>query len=345
VEAQLRPLRIGEILDVSINLFTRNFLTFLKILLVLVVPIQVLSVLIFVATVPSGEVATTGGFGGTGAVVDEDDVAAYAGGQIVIVVLGFLLTALATAACFKALSDAYLGARPNAGSSLRYAGKRLHSVVWIEFLRYLAVFLIFLIPALLIFGGGGGGAGLIFLFAIPFAIFLWILFAVAVPALLFEGCRGSKALRRSSRLVKTRWWPAFGALLAALLIAIVLSAILGALIGAVLVTDAGDSVFGVAVLSSLADGLAQLITTPFSAAVAVVLYYDLRVRKEGFDLELLAERLGVERSPDAAGPMQPKVPVWERSENLPPPEAESERSHPVGYAPDEPPPPPSPPRE
>jgi hypothetical protein len=48
---QLRPLGIGEILDVCINIFTKNFLTFLRIVLVVVIPVQLITVLIQVATV------------------------------------------------------------------------------------------------------------------------------------------------------------------------------------------------------------------------------------------------------------------------------------------------------
>ena len=45
-----------------------------------------------------------------------------------------------------------------------------------------------------------------------------------------------------------------------------------------------------------------MITTPYSAAVVALLYFDLRVRKEGLDLQLLARDAGVERDPDAPLP-------------------------------------------
>ncbi len=41
-----------------------------------------------------------------------------------------------------------------------------------------------------------------------------------------------------------------------------------------------------------ASAIATIIVTPFQAAVTTVLYYDLRVRREGFDLQLLADQLG-----------------------------------------------------
>ena len=44
------------------------------------------------------------------------------------------------------------------------------------------------------------------------------------------------------------------------------------------------------------------LTTPYSAAVVTLVYFDLRVRKEGLDLQLIAEGAGVERDPDAPLP-------------------------------------------
>ena len=46
----------------------------------------------------------------------------------------------------------------------------------------------------------------------------------------------------------------------------------------------------------------SVLTTPYSAAVVTLLYFDLRVRKEGLDLQLIAEGAGVERDPDAPLP-------------------------------------------
>jgi hypothetical protein len=45
-----------------------------------------------------------------------------------------------------------------------------------------------------------------------------------------------------------------------------------------------------------------MIATPAAAAFITVLYIDLRVRKEGFDLLLLARRLGVELAPGQEPP-------------------------------------------
>src|SRR3954470_5777298 len=130
---QLRPLRVGEILDVSINIFTKNILTFLKIVAVIVIPIQIVSVIILVSTVNDPDLVP-GQLGSTNGRVSSGDSAAYVGGQVVVVVLALILYAMATAACFKAVGDAYLGSKPDWRTSLRFALRRFHSVLWVSIL-------------------------------------------------------------------------------------------------------------------------------------------------------------------------------------------------------------------
>jgi hypothetical protein len=313
----LRPLRVGEILDVSINIFTKNFLTFLRIVLVVVVPVQLVSVLVLVSTVPDPNLVGQRFGNNSGTTIASDDVPAFVGGQVVIVVLSLILTAIATAACFKAVSDAYLGTKPDWRSSLRFAVRRFHSVLWVTIM--ISVLASLALIALIVPG-----------------VWLWFSWSVAVPALLFEGCKGRKALGRSYRLVKGRWWATAGAIIAAYLIAAITGGILQSLVSALVLTDIGDSVFGASLVNALASGIGQLFTTPFPAAVTAVVYYDLRVRKEGFDLQLLADRLGVTPQPGAAAPAGPpmaaSVPVWERGAGGEP-----------GATGNEPPPPPPPP--
>jgi hypothetical protein len=132
-------------------------------------------------------------------------------------------------------------------------------------------------------------------------VYLYGALAVATPALLFEDARGTKALRRSRELVRTRWWSTAGALLAAsLLTAIVQGAVSGALVGAIVGSHGNQLVADI--LGVITGTASSMITTPFLAAVIVVLYFDLRVRKEGFDLFLLAQRMGVD-APVGAAPV------------------------------------------
>lgn len=49
---QLRPLGLGEILDVSIKICVRHWRTLIKIVLVVTVPVQLLSLVVLVSTAP-----------------------------------------------------------------------------------------------------------------------------------------------------------------------------------------------------------------------------------------------------------------------------------------------------
>jgi hypothetical protein len=213
----------------------------------------------------------------------------------VVLVLGVVASTLATGACFKAVSDAYLGQRPTARQSLAFALRRVHSIVWVTVL-------------------GGAIAFLGLIACIVPGIWLYVSFAVAVPALLTENVRGRRALGRSRRLVKGRWWPTFGILVLGALLAGIVSAAVSGVLEAVALTSTGNDIVTV-ILRTIGGTVASTIATPFQAAFVTVLYFDLRVRKEGFDLQLLAERIGLTRPPEggfrpapAALPPPPRLP-------------------------------------
>lgn len=290
---RLRELGVGEILDVGIKIFFRHAGTLIRVVLVVVVPAQIITNLV----VLSGSPAPVGGFGTnfqTQAASNHDTAIRLVGFAIALVV-GALGGKLAQGAAFKAISDAYLGERPEWRSSLVYALKRLPSLVWIAIL-----------------GGIATAIGVVFC-VIP-GVYLWVGFSVAVPVLLLEDQRGTAALGRSRRLVSGRWWGTFGVLLVGSVLTSVFGAVIAALVGAVSAAGGGNVV--TFVVSTFAGSVAAAITTPIYAAFVVVLYIDLRVRKEGFDLMLLAQRLGVERAEPAQADLLP--PAFDTEGEQPP---------------------------
>jgi len=50
-------------------------------------------------------------------------------------------------------------------------------------------------------------------------------------------------------------------------------------------------------LANVVGQLATLVLRPIMACAFTLFYYDLRVRKEAFDLELLGQHLGLEATP------------------------------------------------
>jgi hypothetical protein len=271
---ELRPLSIGEILDVAIKIYLRNAWTLFRVVLVVVAPVQVVSALIKASAVSSGNAFDTS----SNTTVGSHDVAYGLSAFLAVTLLGMLASTMANGACFKAVADAYLGERATWRSSLRFAFARIHSILWVTFL-----------------GGLLTGLGTI-LCLVP-GVYLWVAFAVAVPAMLTEGVKGSKALGRSRALVTDRWWGTFGVvILGSILAGIVSSAIAAAARVAGGTTDA-NTVAGFLV-NTVSGTLGSMIGTPFTAAFVIVLYFDLRVRKEAFDLQLLAERIGLTAPPE-----------------------------------------------
>ena len=278
----LRPLGIGEILDVAIKIYWRNLGTLFRIVLFVVLPVQVLANLITVSALPD-HTSVFGGSDFSSSSSDElsnSDVATFVAATVLVGILSFVATSLATAACFKGVVDAYLGERANWRTSLRYALRRLHSVLW-----------------LLVLSGFFIGLGT--LACIVPGVYLYGAFAVALPVLLTEDVRGSKALGRSRRLVRDRWWGTFAILLLGSILASVVSFGLTTMFGVASVATSGA--IAAFVFGTLSGTLGAMITTPFKAAYTVVLYVDLRVRKEAFDLQLLAQQIGV-AVPEAALP-------------------------------------------
>src|SRR5918999_1390317 len=274
----LRPLGIGEILDAGIKLFVRHWQTLVLSVVGLILPVQILSALVTASVAPEQFDLTTSETG-----VEEGEEAEFLIGQGAIALLSVISVLLATAVCFKAIADAYLGVEPDWRRSLRFAVRRLGGLFGVAIVGGLLVALATL--ALIVPG-----------------IWLFVMYSVAVPALLLERIGPIQALRRSFRLVRGRWWATAGVLLVGYL----LIGILGALVtGVVMVVPAvvaeGNTLAGA--LGAVVGGtLGSMLTTPYSAAVVALLYFDLRVRKEGLDLQLIAEGADVRRDPDAPLP-------------------------------------------
>jgi hypothetical protein len=302
----LRPLRVGEILDAGIKVYLKNARTLMGLTAVVVVPFQLLSAVVLLSTVNNGDQVPSGGLSTLGA-SRGSDYAASLGANVTLTVTGALIGLLTTAACVKAASDIYLDQQTDVASSLRFALRRLGSLLWLEIVTFVLL-------------------GLAFVAAIIPGIWLYAAWSVATPALLIEGCRGPGALGRSFKLVRGRWWATAGVrLVTNLMVSIVSGAIEAALVAIALAGGRGSVVLTVSVIS-LAAAVSAVLTRPFQAAVITILYYDLRVRHEGYDVALLAEQLGIEPAslptgafagagPEAVGqpggpPFWPPPPGW-----------------------------------
>jgi hypothetical protein len=294
----LRPLGIGEILDVGIKIYWRHALTLFKIVVFVVLPAQILVNLVQVSALPSG---VTGNFGSGpfGPNFQNNRATGLTHAEWVTLITGFgaaliinaLAGKLAQAGCFRAVADAYLGDPISWKSSLRYALRRLPAVVALSIVSTIVI-----------------GIGTV-LCIVP-GVYLWGAFYVAIPALLVEGVGPFRALGRSRDLVSGRWWSTIGVAIVGYALTFIVGAALGGLVIGVAASGASQQTAVGFVLATVSSTVGSMLTTPAVAAFTTVLYIDLRVRKEGFDLLLLAQRLGTDAAALPASDYLPPAPAF-----------------------------------
>jgi hypothetical protein len=170
-------------------------------------------------------------------------------------------------ATIRAIAGIYLGEPVTALASIRFAVSKLG---WILLAILLSTILTMLGLIALLVG----------------AVFVFIRLYFAVMAVVVEGERGG-AIGRSWRLTKGRWWHTFGTVLIAGILSAIVTSVVSLPALALSVGSTSAWAFR-AVLTSIAT----VIVTPFGASIGVVLYFDARIRKEGFDLSVMAREVG-----------------------------------------------------
>jgi hypothetical protein len=311
---ELKPLRIGEILDVSIKIYFRNALKFMAMVAIAVLPVMFVGTLMLLGIAPD----PTG-------VVTESDIDAFVGGAIVVAVIQFIGVLIATGACFKGVAEAYLGRTPRTGESVRFAAKKAHSLLWVVFLTLVfiaSVLFVAALPLTPIAESSDAGDVVATIIALVIFTYLAVNLSFGIATLLAEGYKGAKAMRRSRQLVKDRWWAIFAVLFVVILLTWIVGFIFGLVFDPLINVEPDEtitSLTGLIVWNQIVGFIVGVLTQPLVAAVIAIAYFDLRVRKEGYDLELLARQIGETPPTQPMGPITIEEPSSPRRPPPPPP--------------------------
>lgn len=299
---RFRAQAVGELLDSAFTLYRRNFRLLVAITAVVQVPLALFSYLAYQLTGYSSAALRISQLN-TGSPLTSQQIAdlrsplitLFAVSMAVLLVQLLLVQPLATAAMTRAVGDVYVDAPTSLASVYAAVGRRLGAVVGVAALllaagigMVVAAMLVIVIAVLAI---GQAGVALLILVvpAILFAVVVvYTRWLFAAPTVILEKLGPVQALRRSWRLVRGSTGRVFGITLLVGLITGILSAAVGALLS--VVTQAGDDNLRL-ILEQLAALLVAVLIQPISFIVVVLLYYDLRIRREAFDIEMLAATL------------------------------------------------------
>jgi len=109
------------------------------------------------------------------------------------------------------------------------------------------------------------------------------------PALMLEGKKFWPTIARAWRLTRRSFWRLFGIYLVTTILAAIIAQIIvfpATLIAQLVLRDPTGTSFGSFVVIGIANVIASTLSTTFVSAVVALLYIDVRMRREGLDVEL-----------------------------------------------------------
>jgi hypothetical protein len=263
---RLRPLEIGDVLDETFRLYRRNFLLIAGVSVAFAIPFATLAGYGF-----GSLFSTFLDQAASGNPTDFSSLTTGLWGLGIGYLVNLGLQPLQLGAITYAVTESALGHAVTLGGMLRAALRRYVHVLGFALLLLLMQLLFCLFP-----------------------LWTWILvsWVAVLPAIFIENLGLGAAMRRSWGLVHGMWWRTFLIVLLVGVLYYVVTLALGAFF------YAGQGLLSIVVSQYIAlsiyEGaivIVQGLTIPILLIALVLLYFDLRVRKEGIDLFQLASRL------------------------------------------------------
>lgn len=299
----LGPRNVGGLLSETFTIYGKNFLRLVAIVVIVQIPIAI--VFFAVELIP-----------GFREVVNSNLSSLTPMNILIRIPLGLIALVagiVMQGAMIHAVSQQYFSRPVNIGRAFGFSWRRTGVMLGAELLVFLAIASVFLIivgiPTALHFAVHGGvgwrtslaiGVMLVIV-GTPAAIYLGINWAFVLQTALLEGCGPRAALSHSSELVKRSWWRVLGILLLLIIITVTIIYIPSTIgVGIALVAS---TTLPVTIKAMIWIGILiwyivmAILTVPISTIGATLLYFDLRVRKQGYSLDALANELGLASTP------------------------------------------------
>jgi hypothetical protein len=322
----LRPSNLGEILDRTAQLYRERFLVFFGIAAVPTAIVLVCASGVFLFFAWSGDI-TNPAVGIVAGLV----ILAVA---LVAVPIFLAVTALASAALNHAAARACFGQKTTIRDAYKAVWPQGWRYIWLHVLEALIIWvapfsacfvLVFFSAGLVALaqsaGMGDSAAALFGLLAVlvvlalcAYCLWMGLRFSLAFPACIVEQIGAWPALKRSATLSKGTRGRVFLLYLLGWIINYILSMVLTMplFIGMAMLPGAKDpqhqqtAAMTMLFIAYAAAFAVQALTKPVYGIALVVFYYDQRIRLEGFDIEWMMLRAGLE----VPAPPPPEAAPW-----------------------------------
>ena len=281
---RLVPRSVPEMVDEGVRAVRRDFGLFASIAALTVIPANIVSAFVTVLFTPFNLFNPTTWFriGTHAAIVTDSTLTVLITSALGLVNL--LLTALGMAALIAAAGLRTLGQPCDVGMAYRQARRRYWAVVGAQIVSALAVV--------------GVTVFTVFL-GTPFALFLYVAWQLAPQSVVLEGHRPIAAMSRSVALLRGGWWRLAALLLILGGLQLFATAIPGG-IGAIVTSFSGSKDLlggGVgAIVIAVLGSLIAVVFLPITVTATTLFFTDQRLRREGFDIDLLLQRAAAERA-------------------------------------------------
>lgn len=283
----LRPLGVGEILDLAISLYRRNWITLVGIAAVVTVPLMIAQTVTTVLALPSNFSQLLSSSPGASSSNLYTSLLIFYGAFILITLLAALAGIFQSGAIVAAVSERYLGRTITLKEAYRRSLRH-----WVQLL----------IASIIVGIGNAFGLAMFFAFvllpclcflpliSIPYLLFINTQWSLTIQAIVVEDKNSLGGLGRSWRLV----WNSFWRVLLIVVVLYLLSFILNAVPAYALYFGAMMLLPSSIILSTIANSiigtLVAIFISPIQVAVMTCVYYDLRIRQEGLDLQLALDK-------------------------------------------------------